>query len=124
MLHSMERVNFSGLLGLVDPKDSNFFSKLQNAKSIVGLQLIHKEEAEMKPAVDCLLTDHLFQKQTCLKKKFNINLIVPHGRPDNYFKSESKHIFILTALPRGVGMLCGIVSMASLYSSFIASALS
>ena len=77
MFSCLEKVNFSGMVGLINPKDPAFFPKLRNSKNVVSLKLVFTEGEESLPATKCLFTDFLFDNSNCLGKRFNVNLLVP-----------------------------------------------
>lgn len=79
-----EKVNFTGMIGLINPKDPSFFTKLKQAKNIILLKLVHRETEQASPASKCVLTDFLFETGNCLRKKFNVNLLVPLAHPEDF----------------------------------------
>ena len=81
-----EKVSFNGMVGLINPKDPSFFSKLKQAKNIVILKPIHREIEESNPAEKCVITDFMFDSGNCLRKRFNLNLLVPVGKPEDFVK--------------------------------------
>jgi hypothetical protein len=84
MFNWHENLSFTGMIGLINPKDPSFFTKLRQSKNIVSLKLVYKENEESNPASKCLFTDFLFESNNCLNKKFNLNLMVPLGKPKNF----------------------------------------
>jgi hypothetical protein len=88
MFNWHETLSFTGMVGLINPKDSSFFNKLKNAKNIISLKLIYKENEQSCPASKFLFTDFLFETSNCLSKKFNVNLLVPLGKPKNYLQGK------------------------------------
>ena len=88
MFNWMEKVNFTGMIGLINPKDPSFFNKLKQAKNIVSLKLIYWETEEWSPATKCLFTDFLFETDSCQSKKFNLNMLVPSGKPERFMQGE------------------------------------
>ena len=95
MFNWLEKVSFSGMIGLINPKDPAFFSKLKQAKNILSLRLIYKETEQTNPAFKCLFTDYLFETNNSLNKKFNINLMVPSGKPETFFQGFSNFGFLI-----------------------------
>ena len=89
MVKACESVDFSHLFGLIDPKDQSFVDKLKGARNLVILKSIGEQAETSLPAMKCILTDHLFAKESPCARKINVNLLIPDMKPAKFQTSWS-----------------------------------